>query len=151
MVFHTTLQSHQRRRESEDEQEAAHDHHHHLQVDQSHPTEEVQDVNITRTRNIDAIIPLPVHQIRLLQAVFHHRLLSILHLSQRFQIITEEEKFHYSVPGDMAIYVNKNFNRFLSEKDLKENILKENLLQRQRAAQQSGVKGLLILVNKKSQ
>ena len=26
----------------------------------------------------------------------------------------------------MAKYVNKNFDRFLSEKDLKENILKEN-------------------------
>ena len=26
----------------------------------------------------------------------------------------------------MAKYVNKNFNRFLSDKDLKENILKEN-------------------------
>ena len=45
--------------------------------------------------------------------------------SRRFQITTEEEKFQYSIPGNMAIQVNKNFNRFLSEKDLKENILKE--------------------------
>ena len=46
--------------------------------------------------------------------------------SRRFQITTEEEKFQYSIPGDMAECVNENFDRFLSEKDLKENILKEN-------------------------
>ena len=46
--------------------------------------------------------------------------------SRRFQIITEEEKFQYNIPGDMAEYVNENFDRFLSEKDLEENILKEN-------------------------
>ena len=46
--------------------------------------------------------------------------------SRRFQIITEEEKFQYSIPGDMTKYVNENFDRFLSEKDLKKNILKEN-------------------------
>ena len=43
-----------------------------------------------------------------------------------FQIITEEEKFHYSILGDMAKYVNENFDCFLSEKDIRENILKEN-------------------------
>ena len=43
-----------------------------------------------------------------------------------FQIITEEEKFHYSILGDMAKYVNENFDCFLSEKDMRENILKEN-------------------------
>ena len=46
--------------------------------------------------------------------------------SRRFQIIIEEEKFQYSIPGDMAKYVNENFDCCLSEKDLKENILKEN-------------------------
>ena len=35
--------------------------------------------------------------------------------SPRFQIITEEEKFQYSIPGDMAKYVNENFDRFLQE------------------------------------
>ena len=33
--------------------------------------------------------------------------------------------FQY-LPGDMAKYVKKNFDCFLSEKDLKENTLKEN-------------------------
>ena len=61
-----------------------HHHHHHLQVDQSHPAKEVQDVNITRTRNVDAIMPPPVHQI-LLQAGLHHQLLSILHLAEDFK------------------------------------------------------------------
>ena len=46
--------------------------------------------------------------------------------SRRFQIITDEEKFQDNIRGDMAKHVNENFDRFLSEKDLKENILKEN-------------------------
>ena len=119
MAFHTTLPNHQRRRKSEDGQEAAH-HHDHLQVDQSHPAKEVQDVNIPRTRNVDATIPLPVHQI------VSFKQISITDSCQYFQIITEEERFWYSIPGDMGKYVNGNFDRFLSEKDLKENILKEN-------------------------
>ena len=82
-VFVKQPSTDQKKRESEDEQEAAH--HHHLQVDQSHPAEEVQDVNITKTRTVDAIMPLPVHQIRLLQADLHHRLLSILHLAEDFK------------------------------------------------------------------
>ena len=81
-VFVKQPSTDQKKRESEDEQEAAH---HHLQVDQSHPAEEVQDVNITKTRTVDAIMPLPVHQIRLLQADLHHRLLSILHLAEDFK------------------------------------------------------------------
>ena len=39
-------------------------------------------------------------------------------------------KKSYSVPGDTAKYVNENFGRFLSEKDLKENTLKENAVPR---------------------
>ena len=49
--------------------------------------------------------------------------------SRRFQIITEEENFQASILGDMAKYVNENFDCFLSEKDLKENIHRENQYQ----------------------
>ena len=105
MALHATLPNHQRRRKSEDGQEAAN--HHHLQVDQSHLVKEVQDV----------------HQIRLLQVDLRQRFLSILHLA-------EEEKFQYSIPGDVAKYVNENFDRFLSRTNLNENILKENSVPR---------------------
>ena len=88
----TTLPSHQRRRQSEDGQKAAH-HHHHLQVDQSHPAKELQDVNITRTRNADAILPLSVHQFRLLQADLHHRLLSTCHLDEDFKSQLRKKSF----------------------------------------------------------
>ena len=36
--------------------------------------------------------------------------------SRRFQIITEEEKFQYRIPGDMAEYVNENFDAFYQRK-----------------------------------
>ena len=39
--------------------------------------------------------------------------------------MTEEEVLHCSIPGDMAKYVNENFDRILSGKDLKENIFKK--------------------------
>ena len=92
------------------------------------PLKEVQDVNITRTRNVDAIIPLPVHQFRLLSADLHQSPTFVNTSSKRrFQIITEEEEFQYSIPGDMAKYVNENVDRFSSDKDLIEYILKEKV------------------------
>lgn len=44
----------------------------------------------------------------------------------RFHIITEEERSHYDLSSDMAAYVNKNFDLFIAEKDIKENILKDH-------------------------
>ena len=83
LTFHTILPSHQRRRKSKDGQVRTH--HHHIQVDQSHPEKDVQDVNIARARNVNAIIPLPAHQFRLPQIDLHHRFPSILHLAEDFK------------------------------------------------------------------
>ena len=74
LAFHTTLPSYRRRIESKDGNKTVH-HYHHLQVEQSHPATEVQKVNITRTKNTDAITPLPVHLVCLLLADIYHQLL----------------------------------------------------------------------------
>ena len=47
-------------------------------------------------------------------------------LGNRFQIIFEEDKFRYSLPTDMAEYVNTHFETYVKEADLKQNILMEN-------------------------
>ena len=39
--------------------------------------------------------------------------------------MSEEEKFQYSLSGDMGKYVNESFYPFLLEKDLRESVLKE--------------------------
>ena len=111
MAFHT---SQQRRKKSKYGKEAAH--HHHLQVDQSHPAKEVQDANIRRTKNVDAIMSLPIYQFRLLQADLHYQLLSILHLAEDFKSLLTKKSF--SIVYQVIC--------FLSDKNLKENILKEN-------------------------
>ena len=43
--------------------------------------------------------------------------------SKRFRIITEEKEYKWSLPQDMASYVNDNLEKYLPEKDVKEAIL----------------------------
>ena len=43
--------------------------------------------------------------------------------SKRFRTITEEEEYQWSLPKDMASYVNNNSEKYIPEKDVKEEIL----------------------------
>ena len=43
--------------------------------------------------------------------------------SKRFRNITEEEEYKWSLPQDMASYVNDNSEKYIPEKDVKETIL----------------------------
>ena len=43
--------------------------------------------------------------------------------SKRFRIITEEEEYKWSLPQDMASYVNDNSEKYVPKKDVKEAIL----------------------------
>ena len=113
MAFHTTLLSHQWRRKSDDGQEAS----------------SSSSSRTSIARNIDAITPFRVQQIRLLQADLHPRLLSMLHLAEDLKSWLRKKSFSI-VSGDMGKYVNESFYPFLSEKDLRESILKETPVQR---------------------
>ena len=47
-------------------------------------------------------------------------------LGSRFQVISEEEKFRYNFPTDMAEYANTHFETYVKEADLEQQILTEN-------------------------
>ena len=49
-------------------------------------------------------------------------------LASRFQVISEEDKFRYSLPTDMDEYANTYFATHVKETDLKRQILMENLV-----------------------
>ena len=49
------------------------------------PNKKVQKVKSHKTKNVHAIIPLSIHQLRLLSKDLHHQLLSILHLVKDFK------------------------------------------------------------------
>ena len=42
------------------------------------------------------------------------------------RIITEEEEYKWSLPQDMASYANDNSEKYIPEKDIKEEILIKN-------------------------
>ena len=44
-------------------------------------------------------------------------------ISKRFKIVSEEEEYRWSLPADMAEYANKNSEKFITDKDVKEAIL----------------------------
>ena len=44
-------------------------------------------------------------------------------LGSRFQVISEQGKFRYNLPTDMAEYVNTHFETYVKEADLKQQIL----------------------------
>ena len=45
---------------------------------------------------------------------------------KRFKVVTEEENFKWSLPEGMADYVRDNFEKYIQEKGLKENIMIPN-------------------------
>ena len=47
-------------------------------------------------------------------------------LGSRFQVISEEDKFRYNFPTDMAEYANTHFETYVKEADLEQPILTEN-------------------------
>ena len=49
-------------------------------------------------------------------------------LGSQFQVISEKDKFRYSLPTDMDKYANTTFATHVKESDLKRQILMENLV-----------------------
>ena len=86
-------------------------------------TEEVENPNFIKNSGeaVPASSSLPPQRKRPLNNPSGHE--SDGCTSKRFKIVSEEEEFRWSLPADTVEYANKNSEKFIPDKDVKEAIL----------------------------